>query len=314
VGSAFDRYVTEDNIKCILYYLALSAIHGVQKGVVVASGYEAWIGREEERSEFVLGSVAKAMAATLDVDSPVEPGDPLPPGWQWLLFNPVVRRSDLGPDGHLRRGGFLPPIELPRRMWAGSRIRYLAQLPIGSLATRRSRIVSIENKSGKRGALTFVMVQHTISCDGVACISEEQDIVYREAMPHGTATATAPQHYDGVPQWSRSVAPDTTLLFRYSALTFNGHRIHYDQAYARDTEGYADLVVHGPLSATLLQQFAVELGGGRRLARFDFRGVTPLFVNRAFRLEGRPAEDGSLALWARGPDGELAVSATAAFA
>jgi 3-methylfumaryl-CoA hydratase len=276
----------------------------------VTAGYEAWIGREEANSERILCSAATAMAATLDLDSSPQAGDPLPPGWQWLFFNPVARRSALSTDGHPRRGGFLPPIELPRRMWAGSRIRYLADLPIDSQATKRSRILKIESKAGKRGSLSFVTVEHTISCDGRLCISEEQDIVYREAI---TSAAPAPQLYDGVAQWSRTVEPDTTLLFRYSALTFNSHRIHYDRTYARDEEGYPDLVVHGPLTATLLQQFAVERGAGRRLARFDFRGVTPLFVGRAFQLEARQAEDGTLALWARGPDGELAMSATAAF-
>ena len=259
----------------------------------------------------ILGSVAKAMAATLDLERAPQHGDALPPGWQWLFFNPAVRRNALGVDGHPQRGGFLPPIELPRRMWAGSRIRYLADLPIEALATRRSRIAKIENKSGKRGSLTFVTVEHTLSRDGTPCIVEEQDLVYRDAPAPGAATA--PQRHDGVAQWSRKVEPDTTLLFRYSALTFNGHRIHYDQAYARDGEGYPDLVVHGPLTATLLQQFALEHGDGRSLARFEFRGITPLFVGRAFQLEGRQADDGTLSLWARGPDGELAMSATAAF-
>ena len=275
--------------------------------------YEAWIGREEERSEPIQSSVVQAMAATLDLDRSPLATEALPPGWQWLFFNPVVRRGELAIDGHPRRGGFLPPIELPRRLWAGSRIRYLADLPVEAPATRRSRILKIENKVGKSGSLSFLTVQHTISCDGVPRISEEQDIVYREATPPGAVAAPAPRRHDGVPQWSRSVEPDTTLLFRYSALTFNGHRIHYDQAYARDEEGYPDLVVHGPLTATLLQQFALEHGAGRALARFDFRGVTPLFVGRAFQLEGRQADDGTLALWARGPAGELAMSATAAF-
>jgi 3-methylfumaryl-CoA hydratase len=276
-------------------------------------GYEAWIGREEEHAERILYSVVKAMAATLDIECSPRAGDPLPPGWQWLFFNPVVRRSVVGVDGHPQRGSFLPSIELPRRMWAGSRIHYLADLPIEGLATRRSRILKIENKTGKRGSLCFVTVQHSIHCNGALCISEEQDIVYREATSPGAIAASEPQRYDGVAQWSRNFQPDTTLLFRYSALTFNGHRIHYDQAYARSEEGYPDLVVHGPLTATLLQQFALEHGAGRRLARFDFRGVAPLFVARTFGLEGRRTEDGALELWARGPDGDLAMSATAAF-
>ncbi|MEJ8850136.1 FAS1-like dehydratase domain-containing protein [Variovorax rhizosphaerae] len=279
----------------------------------VSISYDAWVGREEERTERILARPVAAMAATLDLSTAPAAGEALPPGWQWLFFNPAVRRSGLGTDGHPQRGGFLPPIELPRRMWAGSRLRYLADLPVEAEATRRSRILKVENKTGKRGALWFVTVEHTTTCDGTTCIVEEQDIVYREATPSGAAPAAAPQRYEGEAQWGRDVSPDTTLLFRYSALTFNGHRIHYDLAYAHDEEGYAGLVVHGPLTATLLQQLALEQGSGRPLARFDFRGVSPLFAGRAFRIEGRAADDGSLALWARGPDGELAMSATAAF-
>jgi 3-methylfumaryl-CoA hydratase len=275
--------------------------------------FETWIGREEERSERILASVVASMAATLDLERAPQAGEPLPPGWQWLFFNPVQRRSALGTDGHPRLGGFLPPIESARRMWAGSRLRYLADLPIEAQATRRSRILKIENKTGRRGSLWFVTVQHVISCDGAACICEEQDIVYREIAAPGTESVPAVQRHEGVPQWSVKVEPDTTLLFRYSALTFNGHRIHYDRAYAREQEGYPDLVVHGPLTATLLQALALDHGAGRALARFDFRGVTPLFVGRTFLLEGRQAEDGALALWARGPEGELTMSATASF-
>jgi 3-methylfumaryl-CoA hydratase len=191
-------------------------------------------------------------------------------------------------------------------------VHYLADIPIEAQASRRSRILKVEHKTGRRGSLWFVTVQHVIACDGTPRISEEQDIVYRESIA-GAESAPAAQRHDGVPQWGYTVNPDTTLLFRYSALTFNGHRIHYDPAYAREREGYPDLVVHGPLTATMLQQLALEHGRGRALARFDFRGVAPLFVGRPFQLEGRQAEDGTLALWARGPEGELAMSATAAF-
>lgn len=275
--------------------------------------YGAWIGREESRTDLVHTTVVEALAATLDLERFPAAGEPLPPGWQWLCFNPIVPRRELGSDGHPARGGFLPPIELPRRMWAGSRIRYLADLPVGETASRHSRIAKVVNKTGKRGALWFVTVEHTTRHGDTVCIQEEQDIVYREATPPGATVSTPPPAYEETAQWGREFTPDTTLLFRYSALTFNGHRIHYDQAYARNEEGYPDLVVHGPLTATLLQQLALEHGGGRPLARFDFRGVSPLFVSRAFRLEGKEAGDGTLALWARGPDGELAMSATAAF-
>jgi 3-methylfumaryl-CoA hydratase len=295
-----------------MHFIFFSAFRNLpgERGVTVAHEAEAWVGREEERSERILPAVVCAMAATLDLERAPQPGEPLPPGWQWLFFNPVVRRSGLGRDGHPHRAGFLPPIELSRRMWAGSRVRYLAALAVNALASRRSRILKIESKVGKRGSLSFVTVEHTISSEGTVCIREEQDIVYCDATPPSTA---APPHHDDVPQWTRTIEPDTTLLFRYSALTFNGHRIHYDQAYARGEEGYPNLVVHGPLTATLLQQFALQHGGGRALARFDFRGVTPLFVGRPFQLEGRPSVEDTFALWARGPDGELAMSATADF-
>lgn len=279
----------------------------------MTEAYESWVGREETAEEMMAPAAVQAMAATLDWERAPQAGEALPPGWQWLFFNPRVRRSGLGADGHPARGGFLPPIALPRRMWAGSRIRYLADLRVGAKAHRHSRILKVENKVGKRGALWFVTVEHRISSGGETCIVEEQDIVYRDAPPPaapGVAPAR-PEPYDAPAEWGRDVQPDTTLLFRYSALTFNGHRIHYDQAYARDEEGYPDLVVHGPLTATLLQQLALEHAGGRQLAGFDFRGVSPLFVDRAFRLEGRQESDGSLALWARGPDGELAMAATA---
>jgi 3-methylfumaryl-CoA hydratase len=279
----------------------------------VGTEYDAWVGREEERTERISAFAVEAMAAALDLESAPRPGDPLPPGWHWMFFNPIARRSGLGVDGHPQRGGFLPPVVLPRRMWAGSRIQYLAPLPVDVEATRRSKILKIEQKTGKRGSLCFVTVEHTISYGGKPRIVEEQDIVYREAPPPGAAAAK-PERYDGQAQWSRAFTADTPLLFRYSALTFNGHRIHYDQAYAQNEEGYPGLVVHGPLSATLLQQFALEHGAGRRLARFEFRGISPLIVDRGFQLEGRPEPDGTtLALWARGPDGELSMSASAAF-
>jgi 3-methylfumaryl-CoA hydratase len=277
----------------------------------VTINYEDWVGREEERTERISAPAVQALAATLDLERAPSTGEALPPGWHWLYFNPVVRRSGLGPDGHPKRGGFLPPIELPRRMWAGSRLRYLADVPVDAPATKRSLIKKVENKTGKRGALWFVTVEHTITCNGERSIVEEQDIVYREPPPPGAAAK--PERHEAVAEFGREFTPDATLLFRYSALTFNGHRIHYDYPYVTAEEGYPGLVVHGPLTATLLQQLALEQGNGRKLATFDFRGVSPLFVPNTFRLEGRKADDGTLALWARGPDGELSMSATASF-
>ena len=279
----------------------------------MTQSFESWIGREERRDDQIHASAVAAMAATLDLKTAPAEGAPLPPGWHWLFFNPSARRSELGADGHPARGGFLPPVQLPRRMWAGSRIRYLADLPVGAHASRLSRILKVESKTGKRGALCFVTVEHTITHNGVACIIEEQDIVYREATSPATSPMPMPEVHPAQPQWHRVVDADSVLLFRYSALTFNGHRIHYDFPYAHDEEGYPGLVVHGPLTATLLQMFAQEHGNGRLLADFDFRGVAPLFAGRSFQLEACEEGNDRLSLWVRGPDGELAMSASAVF-
>lgn len=278
----------------------------------MSKAYESWIGREETSTQRIDVSAVQAMAATLDIEHIPVQGEALPPGWQWMFFNPVVARRGLGVDGHPKRGGFLPPIDLPRRMWAGSRIHYHADLPIGVNATRRSRIGNVVNKVGRQGPLWFVTVEHTTSFDGARCIVEEQDLVYRMPPP-ADAKAPAPKPYEEHAQWGCDIVPDTPLLFRYSALTFNGHRIHYDQAYTQHEEGYPDLVVHGPLVATLLQQLALQQGGSQPLSYFEFRAIAPLFVSSPFRLEGLRNEDGTLKLWARGPNQELAVSASATF-
>jgi len=279
---------------------------------VSETNFQQWVGRRESVEADLNAFHIAAMSATLDQDHCAAEGSPLPPGWQWLFFNPAVRRSELGADGHPARGGFLPPVELPRRMWAGSRLRYLESLPVGARAERSSQILSVVNKTGKRGALCFVTVEHTIRCGGVDCIVEEQDIVYKEATPPGTP-APAPERFEAEASWRQRVDPDTTLLFRFSALTFNGHRIHYDLNYARDVEGYPGLVVHGPLTAILLQGFACSQAGNRPLLAFDFKGVNPLFVNSPFDLEGRWESPDVMDLWARGPAGELAMKATARF-
>ncbi len=279
-----------------------------------APDWSAWIGKTERKTEIVdVGRVA-ALAATLDLDETPGLGTPLPPGWHWLFFNPAVRRRELGPDGHPKRGGFLPPIALPRRMWAGSKMVYHAPLLVGTQAVRTSRIARIEQKTGRSGALVFVTVAHSIESGGSVCITEDQDIVYRPAMPsNGTAPAGESAHPDA--HWKRVFLPDSVTLFRYSALTFNGHRIHYDQPYARNEENYPDLVVHGPLTATLLAQFALSCHPGRRLKTFQFRGVNPLFVGLPMALEAAPAEnDDTLSLWAKNADGKLAMLCAATLA
>ena len=272
------------------------------------------IGRKERTTACIDEDRVAALAATLDLpDAPVQ-GEPLPPCWHWLYFNPFVARSRLGADGHPRRGGFLPDVGLPRRMWAGGRIRHKAPVPVGAVCERESEILDVVNKTGRGGQLVFVTVRHVVKLDGAPCIEEEQDIVYREAPPRNAARATPPAAPEGA-HWSETFTPDPVLLFRYSALTSNGHRIHYDKPYAVSEEGYPEVVVHGPLIATLLQAFALRCRPGRRVATFEFRAVAPLFADRGFVLEAAPTEsNGGLAVWARGPDGELAMRVIVGFA
>lgn len=275
-------------------------------------GWQAWVGRKETVRERMAPERVAALAATLGVDGEFAAGTSLPPGWHWIFFNPFVPRHQLGTDGHPKRGGFLPPVSLPRRMWAGGRLTYHKPLTIGREATRESTIRKVEAKSGRAGSLVFVTVSHAFDCGDGSCITEEQDIVYREAAAPGTAgPASSPAPSDA--SWSEEVNPDTVLLFRYSALTSNGHRIHYDQPYARGEENYPDLVVHGPLTATLLQSFAAK-HAGKPLKAFEFRGMSPLFVTSPFKLEGKLAEGvPALDLWASGPNGALAMRASAQF-
>ncbi|MCX8997199.1 MaoC family dehydratase N-terminal domain-containing protein [Rhizobiaceae bacterium BDR2-2] len=270
------------------------------------------IGRREHAEIVIAADKVDALAATLDIETLPGEGRELPPGWHWMFFNPFVRRSRLGPDGHPQRGGFLPETGLPRRMWAGGRLTYRAAIPVGARVRRESEIAYVVEKTGGSGRLVFVTVRHMISHEGIVAVEEEQDIVYRApAAPDAAAPRSVPAPEN--PVWSERIVPDPVLLFRYSALTSNGHRIHYDQPYARQEEGYRDLVVHGPLIATLLQGLAGRARPDGTLRRFEFRAVAPLFVDRAFRIEAAESPEG-LSLWARGLEGELAMRAEARFA
>lgn len=275
--------------------------------------YSEYVGRKESRSAFIDPERVAALASTFDMLSPPSEGDALPAAWHWIFFNPFVRRSELGSDGHPRKGGFLPDVGLPRRMWAGGRLNYLSPIEIGSTAERISEIVSVTPKSGKAGRLVFVTVRHRIMIGDQVCVEEEQDIVYREP-PQPGAAAPASQSAPGGAEWSETITPDPVLLFRYSALTSNGHRIHYDTPYARTEEGYPDLVVHGPLISSLLQGLAQRSRPELRLVRFDFRAVSPLFVGRSFEIEGATSETGDAhCFWAKGPENKLAMTAEAWF-
>ena len=211
-----------------------------------------WIGKIDKQSDRVGVTPLHALAATLDRNNPIpEPGDAVPPCWQWLYFLPLHLHSEIGPDGHPQRGGFLPPVPLPRRMWAGSRLTFARPLVVGEVITRTSCIADVTGKEGRSGTLVFVKVRHEIADARGVAIQEEQDIVYRD-MPQVGEAPPMPKVAASDEQFSRRITPDPVLLFRYSALTFNSHRIHYDKPYAMGEEGYPGLVVHGPLLATLL--------------------------------------------------------------
>jgi 3-methylfumaryl-CoA hydratase len=276
-------------------------------------GLKDWVGRTETREDVIAVDRVAAMAATLDYETAPGPGAVLPPGWHWLFFNPAVRATEIGPDGHPKRGGFLPPVPLPRRMWAGGRIVFHAPLKVGETARRESEILKVEAKSGRSGALVFVTVRHRISGAAGLGVEEEHDIVYRPLpAPGAVAPAPPPAPADGA--WRREIRPDPVLLFRYSALTFNGHRIHYDHPYVTQVEGYPGLIVHGPLIATVLMDL-VERQRPGALRHFAFRAISPLFDTAPFSVHGSPAADGASArLWAAGPGGALAMSADAGLA
>ena len=271
----------------------------------------SWVGRQERRVDLVNPSHLAAWNATLDRDEPFpRDGDPVPPGFHWALFPPLARQSELGPDGHPRRGGFLPPVPLPRRMWAGSRIRFGRSPAIGEQITRRSLIKDVRITEGKTGTLVFVTVEHRISGDAGADLSDEHDIVYRAAPAPGSPPPPARPVPAGA-VWRRQVTPDPVMLFRYSALTFNGHRIHYDQPYVTGVEGYPGLIVHGPLIATLLLDLLDREQPNAEVAEFSFRAVSPLFDIAPFHVCGKPGEGGAVHLWAENPAGALAMEATA---
>ncbi|MBA2962001.1 MULTISPECIES: FAS1-like dehydratase domain-containing protein [Ramlibacter] len=277
--------------------------------------WAAWIGRTETVAETMGPTPALALNATLDHE-PVDarPGMPLPPLWHWLYFLPRHRQSEIGPDGHARRGGFLPPVPLPRRMWAGSQFEFRSPVRIGDAVERTSTIEDITSKSGRTGELVFVKVRHELRCNGVAdpALVEFHDIVYRPLKQPGEAEL-APRRPDGQAQWRREIVPDDVLLFRYSALTFNGHRIHYDRRYVTEVEGYPGLVVHGPLIATLLMDLLRRQWPQADVASFRFRAVRPTFDGHPFQVCGAPAADGrSVQLWAQDHDGWLTMDATAA--
>jgi itaconyl-CoA hydratase/mesaconyl-C4 CoA hydratase len=269
--------------------------------------FTAWLGRTEEARDQLSHNLIKRIAATFGEATPA-PGDALPPLWQWCFFQDPVEESLLGSDGHPARGGFLPPADNRNRMWAGGRVEFIEALKVGGEAQRLSTITHIEEKHGSTGALLFVTVSHDYFQDGQLCIREEQDIVYREPNPPKLNSGEEAS----LGEWNETITPTPTLLFRYSAVTFNGHRIHYDFPYVTDTEGYPGLVVHGPMIATLSLRAFCHAHPQARLRHFAYRGVRPLNVPTPFSVSGRIVEPGQAQLWA-GNQAGIAQSANVRF-
>ena len=278
-----------------------------------------WIGRSETRSDEATASPVARLNATLDRDDAAPlPGSDLPPLAHWLYFMPRVPQSRIGPDGHAKRGDFLPPVPLPRRMWTGGRLEFLRPLRIGDEMVRTSRIADVAVKNGRSGALVFVTVRHEISNALGLAVTEEHDIVYRD-QPSPDAPVAPAQIAPADESFSRRITPDPVRLFRYSALTFNGHRIHYDRSYVTEVEGYPGLVVHGPLIATLLLDLLRRERPQAHVARFGFKALRPLFDIHPFTLCGNsdsPSTPGDrqVQLWARDHEGFLAMRASAEIA
>jgi len=272
---------------------------------------EQWVGHSETAFDTIDARPATLMNTILPSGREFTAGTKLPPLWNWLYFPSPTPLEDLAADGHPALGGFLPPVDLPRRMWAGGRFEFSRELTIGSQVQRSSKIINVALKSGRSGKLCFVTVRHEYSIEGNICLSEEHDIVYRD-KPNPLAPAPTPQEPPQCPDFKEEVTPSAVMLFRYSALTFNSHRIHYDIDYCRNKEGYPGLVFHGPLTATLLAGVAQRLHPDKRLSKFEFRAISPLFASAPFTI-GAKSKGNGIQLWAETPDQNLAMTACAKF-
>lgn len=265
----------------------------------------AWIGRTETQTVTLDPTPAQRMSATLGGKrTALKAGDSLPALWHWLYFATATPREQLGADGHSARGGFLPPSPLPRRMWAGGRFAFHTPLRVGDVVGRVSTIEHITHKQGKSGALMFVTVRHDIQTSGATALVEHHDIVYRDPPPATESSAPAIAAPSGA-DWRETWTTDSPLLFRYSALTFNAHRIHYDHPYATQVEGYPGLVVHGPLLATLMMDVFVRYNRGTTPSGYEYRAMAPLFCGEAFVVAGRHMEAGAAEVWVERDGGTI---------
>lgn len=275
-----------------------------------------WIGKSERRQEVLCVERAASLAVTLDHERIPELGDALPPLWHWAFFVPTARKSELGLDGHPKLGGFMPPVPLPRRMWVGSRLQFANPVRLGETVSRTTKITDVIHKTGKNGALVFITLRHEIGNSAAVCIIEEQDLVYRReakapSQDSKPVSALGEAEARELPaDWREPFTPDPVLLFRYSAITFNAHRIHYDARYAVEEENYPGLVVQGPLTALLLVD---RLGRhtARKVREFRFRAARPLFCGREMRICGKRSDKDTYELWSETPGGYPSMTARA---
>ena len=270
-----------------------------------------WIGRTDTASDIVSAQLVRGLRATLfmEIGAP-KPGDAAPFTTHWCLAQPVYPMSELGPDGHPTRGGFLPPVPLPRRMWAGGQLEFFEPLRVGDEVTRVSRISDVTMKTGSTGVLCFVSVEHVVTTPRGEALRERQDIVYRDVST-AAAPAKAPPPPPVAKHRERHMA-DPVLLFRYSALTFNGHRIHYDRDYVTKVEGYPGLIFHGPMQAAFIVELAAKLHGGTAPKKFVYRGVQPLFDGSEFSVNANTTTEGK-ELWTANSQGMPTMKARAAW-
>ncbi|MGE3860732.1 MAG: MaoC family dehydratase N-terminal domain-containing protein [Burkholderiaceae bacterium] len=302
-------------------------VEAFPRGGDIAAGLAGWLGRSMSVDDEITLAAVRRMAAMLDLDPDAfERGVALPPHWYSMFFTLNARRSQIGHDGHPRKGEFLPPVPLPRRMFVGRKVSFPGVLRVGDRAVKRSEIAGIEQKEGRSGTLVFLKIVHTIEVAGRPVVVEEQQVVYRNAADGGGQRATqapapaptsvpapAPVLVPGDAAWCEQWEMDPVLVFRYSALTWNGHRIHYDADYARREEGYPGCVMNGALTVHLVIEEALKRAGGRRLAGLEAKLVKPLFVGGTLTVAGGRPADGRMAAWAGDADGQLAASCTLHF-
>ncbi len=275
-----------------------------------------WIGKTEVMQERASVDRIQGLAALLDKPDTPREGEPVGPMGHWCYFKPRVRQSEVGPDGHPKRGGFMPPVPLPRRMFGGFRATYHKPLILGEMMRKEAKIKSVQIKTGGTGTLVICTVANRFSGEAGLAIEEEHDFIYRDNPPVDAAdgsgnsgkTAMAPTDF----KYSGEITPDPVMLFRYSACTFNGHRIHYDYKYVTEVEGYPGLIVHGPLIATFLMELGIANNPDRTLTTYSFQARAPLFGNSPFTVAGKPSATGC-DLWSITPEGRISATGAVAF-